>query len=181
VVPVKLDRPARRATLVVHVAASAAWLGLTLGLLCLGITATTTGSAATTEASVRAMKLFADWPLLPVAFLTLLSGLLLSLGTPWGLARHRWVYTKFWLTLATTTATVFALRPGVNSAVAAVAAGGPLPDPGDVLFGPIVSLSAYLFMTAISVLKPWGPTRRGRRLRDESRTPVGAGRVRRAA
>lgn len=145
-----------------HVTVSACWLGLTLGLLALGITAATTGSPATVEASVRAMKLFADWLLLPVAFLTLLSGLLLSLGTKWGLARYRWVYTKFWLSLATATATVFALRPGVNSAVTAVAAGGPLPDAGDVLFGPVVSLSAYVFMTVISVLKPWGKTRRGR-------------------
>ncbi|WP_369169108.1 DUF2269 domain-containing protein [Streptomyces sp. R28] len=170
----KLSRPARRASLVVHVVAAASWLGLTLGLLALGITAATTGAAATVEASVRAMKLFADWLLLPVAFLTLVSGLVLSLGTPWGLARHRWVYIKFWVTLATTTATVFALRPGVNSAVAAVAAGGPLPDAGDVLFGPIVSLSAYVFMTVISILKPWGLTRRGRRLRAASaRTPVG--------
>lgn len=172
-VGMKLNRPARRASLVVHVAASASWLGLTLGLLALGVTATTTGSAVTVEASVRAMKLFADWLLLPVAFLTLLSGLLLSLGTVWGLARHRWVYTKFWLTLATTTATVFALRPGVNSAVTAVAGGGPLPDAGDVLFGPVVSLSAYVFMTVISILKPWGLTRRGRRLRAAARTPAG--------
>ncbi|MEV7066972.1 DUF2269 domain-containing protein [Streptomyces collinus] len=159
--PPRLGRPARRAALVVHVIASAGWLGLTLGLLALGITAAANGSAATVEASVRTMKLFADWLLLPVAFLTLLSGLLLSLGTKWGLARYRWVYTKFWLTLATTTATVFALRPGVNSAVTAVAAGGPLPDAGDVLFGPVVSLSAYVFMTVISVLKPWGKTRHG--------------------
>ncbi|CAL9309098.1 hypothetical protein SUDANB51_03754 [Streptomyces sp. enrichment culture] len=165
----KLSRPARRAVLVVHVTASASWLGLTLGLLALGTTAATTGSAVTVAASVRAMKLFADWLLLPVAFLTLLSGLLLSLGTAWGLARHRWVWTKFWLTLATTTATVFALRPGVNAAVTAVAAGGSLPDAGDVLFGPVVSLSAYVFMTVISVLKPWGLTRRGKRLRTAAR------------
>ncbi|MDN0196440.1 DUF2269 domain-containing protein [Streptomyces sp. S.PNR 29] len=173
----KLSRPARRATLVVHVAASASWLGLTLGLLALGVTAATTGSAVTVEASVRAMKLFADRLLLPVAFLTLLSGLALSLGTKWGLARHRWVCAKFWLTLATTTATAFALRPAVNSAVTAVAAGGPLPDAGDVLFGPSVSLSAYVFMTAISVLKPWGPTRRGRRLRAPVREPAAAQRA----
>ncbi|MFV0132137.1 DUF2269 domain-containing protein [Streptomyces sp. HMX87] len=160
----KLSRPARRACLVVHVAASASWLGLSLGLLALGTTATTTGTAVTVEASLRAMKLFADRLLLPVAVLTLLSGLLLSLGTPWGLARHRWVWTKFWLTLATT-ATAFALRTGANAAVAAVAAGAPLPDAGDVLFGPVVSLSAHVFMTVVSVLKPWGLTRRGRRLR----------------
>ncbi|TLS41468.1 DUF2269 domain-containing protein [Streptomyces montanus] len=177
----KLSRPARRASLVVHVAASASWLGLTLGLLSLGITATTTGSAVTLEASVRVMKLFADWLLLPLAFLTLLSGMVLSLGTPWGLARHRWVYTKFWLTLATTTATAFALRPGVNSAVVAVSAGGPLPDAGDVLFGPIVSLAAYVFMTAISILKPWGLTRRGRKLRASARKPVDVERARQTA
>ncbi|MEV5551795.1 DUF2269 domain-containing protein [Streptomyces sp. NPDC052309] len=170
----KLSRPARRALLVVHVVASAAWLGLTLGLLALGLTAATTASAATLEAGVRGMKLFADWLLLPVAFLTLASGVVLSLGTPWGLARHRWVWTKFWLTLATTTATLFALRPGVNAAVAAVAAGGPVPDAGDVLFGPVVSLSAYVFMTVISLLKPWGLTRRGRRLRGATRRRVPA-------
>ncbi|MEU7718104.1 DUF2269 domain-containing protein [Streptomyces tibetensis] len=158
----KLSRRARRAVLVVHVTASAGWLGLSLGLLALGTTAATTGAPVTVEASVRAMKLFADWLLIPVALLTLLSGLVLSLGTVWGLARYRWVYTKFWLTLATTTATVFVLRPAVNSAVTAVAAGGPLPDAGDVLFGPVVSLSAYVFMTVISVLKPWGRTRRGK-------------------
>ncbi|GHG91552.1 DUF2269 domain-containing protein [Streptomyces lanatus] len=164
----KLSRPARRAALVVHVIASAGWLGLTLGLLALAITAATTGSAVTVEASVRAMKLFADWLLLPLAFLTLVSGLVLSLGTQWGLARHRWVYIKFWLTLATTTATTFALRPGLDTTVAAVAAGEPLPDATGLMMGPIVSLSAYLFMTVISVLKPWGLTRRGRRLRDAS-------------
>ncbi|MFD8233649.1 DUF2269 domain-containing protein [Streptomyces sp. NPDC059696] len=161
--PRRLGRSARRAVLVVHVTTSACWLGLSLGLLALGATAATTGSHPTVEASVRAMRLFADWLLLPIALLTLLSGLLLSLGTTWGLARYRWVYTKFWLTLATTTATVFALRPAVHAAVTAVAAGGPLPDAGDVLFGPVVSLSAYVFMTVISVLKPWGKTRRGRR------------------
>ncbi|WP_217168407.1 DUF2269 family protein [Streptomyces sp. AC512_CC834] len=161
----KLSRPARRVSLVVHVVAAACWLGLTLGLLALGLTAATTASPVTVEASVRCMKLFADWLLLPLALLTLASGLVLALGTPWGLARHRWVFTKFWLTLATTTATVFALRPGVNSAVTAVAAGESLPDAGDVLFGPVVSLSAYVLMTVISLLKPWGLTRRGRRLR----------------
>ncbi|MEV5043958.1 DUF2269 domain-containing protein [Streptomyces griseoincarnatus] len=165
---VKLDRPVRRAFLVVHVVASAGWLGLSAGLLALGVAANT-GSPVTVEAAVRSVQLFADRLLLPIALLTLGSGLVLALGTPWGLARHRWVWTRFWLTLATTTATVFALRPGVNDAVAAVSAGHALPDGGDVLAGPVVSLSAYLFMTAISVLKPWGATRRGRRLREAAR------------
>ncbi len=127
---VRLNRPARRALLVVHVVASAGWLGLSLGLLALGVTAATTASPGALEAGVRAMQLFADRLLLPLALLTLLSGVVLALGTPWGLARHRWVFTKFWLTLATTAATAFVLRPAVDSAAEAVAAGGPPPRHG---------------------------------------------------
>ncbi|MGW0534670.1 DUF2269 family protein [Streptomyces sp. NPDC003032] len=163
----KLSRPVRRATLVVHVIGAACWLGLTLGLVALALTAITTGSTAAVEAAVRSMKVFADWLVLPLALLTLLSGLLLSLGTQWGLAKHRWVYTKFWLTLATTTASAFALRPGVDDSVATVAAGGPITDASGLIAGPLVSLSAYLFMTVLSVLKPWGLTRRGQRQRGE--------------
>ncbi|WP_327354865.1 DUF2269 domain-containing protein [Streptomyces sp. NBC_01304] len=177
----KLNRPTRRATLVVHVTAAAGWLGLTLALLALALTAVTTGSAAATEASVRSMKVFAGWLIIPLALLTLLSGLVLSLGTPWGLARHRWVYTKFWLTLATTAASVFALRPGVTDAAAASAAGEALANPTDVIAGPIVSLVAYLFMTAVSVLKPWGLTKRGRKHRAASRKAVDATAVRQPA
>lgn len=160
-----LKRPARRTLLVVHVAASAGWLGLTLGLLALALTAVGTESAPMIEAACRSMKVFTDWLVIPVGLLTLLSGLLLSLGTKWGLARHRWVYTKFWLTLITLTASIFALRPGVNDAADTVAAGSPLADPLDLVMGPVVSFTAYVFMTVISVLKPWGLTRRGRRLR----------------
>lgn len=165
---VKLDRPVRRATLVVHVVAAAGWLGLTLGLLALAVTALTTDSAAMAVAAIRSMKVFADWLVLPLALLTLVSGLVLSLGTAWGLARHRWVYTKFWLTLATTAASVFALRPGINDAAAA---GAPV-EPRDLIAGPIVSLSAYVFMTVLAVLKPWGLTKRGRKQRTAARKAV---------
>lgn len=171
---VKLQRRPRRALLVVHVAASACWLGVTLGLLALAVTATSTGAGPAVEASARAMKLFADWLIIPLALLTLLSGLVLSLGTQWGLARHRWVYVKFWLTLATTAASVLVLRPGVNDVVATLSAGGQVSRPTDLLAGPIVSLTSYVFMTAISVLKPWGLTRRGRKNRVTARKAVDA-------
>lgn len=159
----QLRRPARRALLVVHVSVSVAWLGLSLGLLTLGITAYTTQDSSLTEAAYRAMQVFADWLLAPVALLTLGTGLVLSLGTPWGLARHRWVWIKFWITLATAAATIFALRPEITHAAAAG-----VPDLS-LVAAPTVSTGAYLFMTAISVLKPWGPTRRGRRLRESAR------------
>ena len=159
-----LKRPARRALLVVHVAASAAWLGLTLGLLALALTAATTESAPMIEAACRSMKVFTDWLVIPVALLTLLSGLVLSLGTKWGLARHHWVFTKFWLTLSPSprrsSRCVRGQCRGRNRRLGLTPA-----DPLDLVMGPVVSFSAYVFMTVISVLKPWGLTRRGRRLR----------------
>ncbi len=50
--------------------------------------------------------------MVPVALLALVTGLVLALGTPWGLARHRWVWTKFWLTLITTGLSISSCAPG---------------------------------------------------------------------
>lgn len=160
----RLSRPTRRALLVVHVTASVSWVGITVCLLALGIAGAVNDAAASAEAAHRAMKVFGDWLLVPVALLTLVSGLVLSLGTRWGLALHRWVYTKFWITLAATAATTLFFRDNIDSAHAAIGSGEPV-SVNELVAPPTVSLSLYLFMTAISVLKPWGLTRRGRRLR----------------
>lgn len=179
-----LPRPVRRAVLVVHVSVSVGWLGLSVGLLVLGVTAAGTESAATAEAAYRGMKIFGDWLVVPVSLLSAVSGLILSLGTPWGLARYRWVYTKFWITLATLTASIFALRSVIDQAAAAVTSGQPAGSAAtDLVVAPSVATATYLFATAISVLKPWGLTRRGRRLRDTARSAVvgESGRRRKAA
>ncbi|SOE12422.1 hypothetical protein SAMN06272775_3416 [Streptomyces sp. 2323.1] len=160
----QLSRPARRAVLVLHVAVSVSWLGLTLGLLALGLTGYSTGSPDMATVAYRAMKVFGDWLVLPIALMSLVSGLVLSLGTPWGLARHRWVVIKFWLTLLTLLLSVFALRPGINHLAAAAAAGTPAAGI-QLVIAPAVATATYFFLTAISVLKPWGPTKRGNRLR----------------
>ncbi|MGH3324684.1 MAG: DUF2269 domain-containing protein [Streptomyces sp.] len=164
----QLPRPARRTLLVAHVTVSVGWLGISLCLLALAI-AGARDPAGFAEPAYRAMKLFADWLLLPVALLTLGTGLLLSLGTAWGLARHRWVYIKFWLTLVAIGLTVFSFRPGATEAAERVAAGEYV-QTTDLLFPPAVSLALYAFLTAVSVLKPWGLTRRGRGLRETART-----------
>ncbi len=153
-----LKRPVRRGLLVPHVAVSVSRLGLTVGLLALGITAFTTSDPATVGAATRALKIFGDWLVVPVALLALVTGLVLALGTPWGLARHRWVWTKFWLTLITTGLSISSLRPGIDAA----AADGAVDI--NLVIAPSVATGTCLFITAISILKPWGLTRRGRRL-----------------
>ncbi|MFE6777041.1 DUF2269 domain-containing protein [Streptomyces sp. NPDC057702] len=164
----QLTRPARRALLVVHVVVSVGWLGVTLGLLALAIAGAGADSAAAAEAAYRAMKVFGDWLIIPLSLLALVSGLVLALGTPWGLARHRWVYTKFWLNLVTAGLSAFSLRAGIDDVAARAAAGEHVADPVDVIVPPAVALATYVFVTAVSVLKPWGLTARGRRHRRQS-------------
>ncbi|MEV7400239.1 DUF2269 domain-containing protein [Streptomyces sp. NPDC091267] len=159
-----LKRRPRRSLLVAHVAVSVSWLGLTIGLLTLGISAFLTDDPLTAQAATRAMKIFGDWLVVPIALLSLLSGLVLSLRTPWGLARYRWVWTKFWLTLISTALSVFSLRPGINEAAERGTADI------NLVVAPSVATATYLFITALSVLKPWGPTRRGERLRVSARS-----------
>lgn len=166
----QLSRRARRGTLALHVCASAGWLGMTLCLLALGLTAALTDSGAVAEAAYRSMKVFGDWLLGPLALATLVSGVLLSLGTRWGLARHWWVWIKFWLTLAAASASILAFRVRIDSTVADVLAGRPV-LPYELVVPPVVSLGAYTFMTVVSVLKPWGMTRRGRRRAPAPRRP----------
>ncbi|MEV6972744.1 DUF2269 domain-containing protein [Kitasatospora sp. NPDC093806] len=162
-----LPRHARRLWLVVHVACSVGWLGLTAGVLALGIAGLSSADPDTVRAAYLAQRIFADWLLIPVSLLSLLSGLVLSLGTSWGLLRHRWVATKFWLTLAATLASILALRAFIHDAAGQVAAGTVPPTgraPHVLVIAPSVALAIYLAATVLSVLKPWGLTRRGARL-----------------
>jgi hypothetical protein len=159
-----LTRRTRRAVLVLHVAVSVGWLGLTAALLALGIAGATSRDPGTAAAAYRAMRILADWLIVPVSLLSLVSGLVLALGTHWGLVRHRWVHTKFWLTLVATAASILALRTIIGQAADAAVAGLPVPAGGrDLVIAPSVALTLYVFITAISVTKPWGRTRRARR------------------
>ena len=63
----------------------------------------------------------AAWSVLvPLAFASLLTGLIQSLGTNWGLARHYWVLAKLLINVVTTT--VLLLYLPTFAAMAAVAA-----------------------------------------------------------
>lgn len=85
---------------------------------------------------------------------------------------------KFWLTLITVLLSVFSLRPGINHLAAEAAAGTPVADISLVV-APSVATATYLFLTAISVLKPWGLTARGSRLRQAQTAEARADRARR--
>ena len=164
-----LPRSARRVALIVHIAASGAWLGLELALGALVLTALGTGSTATEAACLQAIEVVAVGPMIVAGALSLVSGIVLGLGTKWGLVRYRWVAAKLVLNVVLLVLVLVALRPGaaeVAEAGRALAAGGEAGrgETGarttDMLFPPIVSTIALSFAITLSVLKPWGRLRR---------------------
>lgn len=160
----RLPQTARKSMVVVHVVVSVSWLALMLCLLTLGTTALATNNADTLRTAYRAMGMLGNALIIPLSLLTLVSGLMLGLATPWGLFRYYWVSAKFWLTLAATVASIFALTARLHDAADAVARHpvGPISamDLGFIRYNmvivPAVALLLYLANVILSVFKPWG-------------------------
>ena len=147
-----LSRAARRTLLVVHLLAAGTWIGVDvmLGVLVLTVLI---GDPALVPAALQVLPLL-FWPLLTAGLVSLLSGLLLGLGSRYGLLRFWWVAVKLALNLVLVTLVVLLLGPGLYAAVAT----GPTPT---MAFPPAVSLTALTVAVALSVVKPWGRIRRG--------------------
>ncbi len=149
--------------LLVHIASAGAWIGMDIVLGVLVFTALFSDSGATKALSYQALELFAIWPLFATGLICLLSGIVLSLGTKYGLVKFWWVAVKLVLNVVLSSLVLFALRPGVLAAAEQgrdYLAGGAVPSMPDLIFPPIVSTMALLFAFVLSVYKPWGRIRR---------------------
>lgn len=164
------SRRARKATLTLHVASSVGWFGAVLVYLALGVAAITSDDTALVVAVYVTMDWAAWVVLVPLAVASLLTGIVQSLVSPWGLLRHYWVAVK--LVLTTLATGVLLAYTQTLATFADVAAGTPL-TAGDlaVLRSPSVivhttaALAAFNFALVLAVYKPAGLTRRGQRQR----------------
>ncbi len=160
----------RKITLIAHIVSSVGSLGAVAGFLALAIAGLFTESDQVMRSVYIVTELVARSVIVPLVFASLVTGLVQSLGTTWGLFRHYWVLAKLLLTIFI--AVVLMLQMSGIAHVAAVAA-----DPGfastDVLglrrslvVHAAGGLVVLLVTTTLSVLKPRGLTRYGwRRLR----------------
>jgi hypothetical protein len=159
--PRRLGAGARRGVLLVHIAAAGSWLGIDVVLAVLVGTALFDADGAAALLALRALQ-FLVWPLLVAGVLCLISGVVLGLGSKWGLIRYRWVAVKLVLNVVLVVLVAVLLRPAVaDAAELATGSTGPVAPPvGDLLFPPIVSTTALLVAMTLSVVKPWGRIRR---------------------
>ena len=160
----RLGITTRRGVLIIHIASAGAWLGIDLVMAVFIFTAMLTGDDKIKALSYQALELFAVWPLLVTGLICLISGVILGLGSKWGLVRYWWVATKLALNVILTGLVLIALRPQVMESAEQARrwlAGEPATlEIGDLIYPPIVSPTALMIAMALSVIKPWGRIRR---------------------
>jgi hypothetical protein len=163
-----LPKQWRRAVLATHIVSAGAWIGIDVIVAVLVMTGWFASEVELRSLAYRALAHFIVAPMLASGLVCLLTGVLLGLGTKWGVLRYWWVVVKLALNLVLCTVMVVVLAPGMPSVdqygvdlLAGVA------DEGarivTLFFPPAVSLTALTFAVVLAVAKPWGRIRRSGR------------------
>lgn len=142
---------------ITHIMAAVGWLGILLSTLGLCLVGLFTTSQARARTAYDAAVLVADMFFAPATLLTLLSGLVLALGTKWGLFRFYWVVVKLVIGLTLVVAGTMTLGSTIEESLVAA---GSWPMEYGARIGPVgmiaVLAALTLFALVLSVVKPWG-------------------------
>jgi hypothetical protein len=160
----------RKFALAVHLTLSVGWIGAVVAYLALGVSAVTSQDTHTVRAAWIAMELTGWFVIVPLALAALVTGLVMSLGTPWGLFRHYWVLITLALTILCTVVLLLHMPTVSHMAdVAREADGANVGGLGGDLFHAGGGLLVLLVITALNVYKPRGMTPYGWRKQQEQR------------
>ena len=162
----------RRLALTAHVTSTVGWLGAIAGFLALAVAALTSRDIQFVRGAYLAMQLTGWYVLVPLCVASLVTGVVMSLGTAWGLFRHYWVLVKFVITILA--AIILFMYTQTLDQLGALARDTSLTidalrNPSPILHSALAVL-ALLVNTTLSVYKPRGLTKYGRRRQREQRT-----------
>jgi hypothetical protein len=155
----------RKLALTAHITFSVGWLGVVAAFLALAVTGLTSENAQMVRAAYLAMDLTAWYVIVPFSIASLLTGLIMSFGTSWGLFRHYWVLIKFVITVPSTLLLLLHLQPIghlANVVTETTLSSGELAGMRIQLVANAgAAVVVLLVATALSVVKPQGRTRYG--------------------
>lgn len=155
----RVGKRTRQVLVFLHIVASLGWMGAGLANVVLAVTAGYTVDVAVRQVCYRMISTIDTFLVIPGAFAALVSGILLSVVTPWGLARYWWVLSKLALTVVVIVYSTVGLGVWVETSIAATSASAvESPVAGQLAYGTLPNVVAFLFMTWVSVAKPWGTT-----------------------
>jgi hypothetical protein len=156
-----------------HIIVTVGWLGAVAGFLALAIAGLTSQDAQMVRSAYPAMELITRFVIVPLSLAPLvLTGPILSLGTPWGLFRHYWIVVKLLINILSTIILLVHMQP--ITYLSRVAAQGTLSSADHSLQIQLVvaagaGLLALFLATALAVYKPRGITPYGWRKQYEER------------
>jgi hypothetical protein len=165
----------RKLALTAHVTASVGWLGAVVAFLALSVAGLTSQNPQTVRGAYLVMELTGWVVLVPLSLASLLTGLICSLGSIWGLFRHYWVLFKLVINVVATIVLLLYMQTLAylaDVAAAAVLSGGTfggLRSPSPVLHAG-VALLLLVVATTLAIYKPRGVTRYGQRKQYQQRT-----------
>jgi len=144
-------------------------LGAVASFLALSIAGLTSQDAETVRGAYLSMNLIGQFVIVPLCFAALLTGIVHSLGTEWGLFRYYWVLLKLILTVGSTVLLLVHQFMAVARAARLVSASaaGTMPSVGhlgtELVTKAGLAIGVLIVITTTSIYKPWGLTPYGRR------------------
>ena len=132
-----------------HIVVSVALLGDCLGLLAIAVRASTIDDPALAAESYRTMEMFSTSFGIPLSVATLITGIVLGVGSRWGVFRSGWVAAK--LVLIISVMAVGALVIGMGEEQMLNGSGG---AETRLIVGAAYQVAALVAATALSVYKP---------------------------
>jgi len=156
-----LSAPWRKLLLTAHVTATVSVLGGDLVLLLLGLSSL---SGADPRTIYPAADLVGARLVAPLAVLSLGTGLLLGILTPWGLFKYWWVTIKLATTAVLTGVVLFVLVPRLGAAAEAATGLAPQLLTGaqrlPLAIAPAIASTLLVLMIVLAIFKPGWRLRR---------------------
>lgn len=150
----------RKVSLTAHITFSVGWLGAVAAFLVIATAGLISQEPILERGAYIAMEVVGWFILVPACLGALLTGMVQSLGTNWGLFKHYWVLVKLILTLGSTIVLFLHMQP--ISYLADVAYKAEITSFElrglriQLIADAGAALLVLLVITTISVFKPWG-------------------------
>jgi hypothetical protein len=163
----------RKLALAAHLTLSVGWIGAVAAYLALDVATATSQDARTLRAAYLSMETIVRYVIVPLAPASLLTGLVMSLGTKWGLFRHYWVLISLVLTVIATGVLLMETRvigSLGDTAADPTTSGEDLRALPSTLAHSVGGMVVLLVILVLNTYKPRGVTRYGWRKQQEEET-----------
>jgi hypothetical protein len=152
--PRVLPRGARHTLLTAHIIVSVGLLGDTAGFLAIAVRLASTHDPAGRVELLNVLNMFATFFGIPLSVGALVSGIVLGLGTKWGVLRYPWVVAKLALIISVMVVGGAVIGPALH-----VMLSGDANATRQLMAAGAYDLLALAVATGLSVFKPGRPFR----------------------